>query len=63
MPSEELRGVVGKQDQKNYASFIDRMGNLASLPEIWLTRFARLVAKSNVTHIKRQHVADVYRAK
>lgn len=60
-----LMPVVDKDEEKNqaHATFIDRMGNLVSLPNNLLVPFARLAAKSNVTRIKRYHIADVYRPK
>ncbi|KAJ2913179.1 hypothetical protein MD484_g7237, partial [Candolleomyces efflorescens] len=56
-----LMPVVDREDEKNQATFIDRMGNLVTLPSNLLVPFARLAAKANVTRIKRYHITNVFR--
>ncbi|KAF5320234.1 hypothetical protein D9611_011377 [Ephemerocybe angulata] len=56
-----LMPVVDREEEKNHATFIDRTGNLVTLPRDLLVPFARLAAKSNVTRIKRYHITNVFR--
>ncbi|TFK23737.1 other/PEK/GCN2 protein kinase [Coprinopsis marcescibilis] len=56
-----LLPVVDREDEKNHATFIDRMGNVVSLPSNLLVPFARLAAKGNAKRIKRYHIANIYR--
>ncbi|KAG2024094.1 STE/STE20/YSK protein kinase [Coprinopsis cinerea AmutBmut pab1-1] len=56
-----LMPVVDREDEKNHATFIDRMGTLVSLPNNLLVPFARLAAKGNSKRIKRYHIANIYR--
>ncbi|KAH6903402.1 other/PEK/GCN2 protein kinase [Coprinopsis sp. MPI-PUGE-AT-0042] len=56
-----LMPVVETDDEKSYATFIDRMGNLVSLPNNLLVPFARLAANGNNKRIKRYHIGNIYR--
>jgi eukaryotic translation initiation factor 2-alpha kinase 4 len=58
-----LMPVVEADDEKSYATFIDRMGNLVSLPNNLFVPFARLAANGNNKRIKRYHIGNVYRPK
>lgn len=50
-------------DTKNQADFLDRHGDVVTLPINTLLPFARLAARGNIKRIKRYHIADIYRAK
>nr|GAT55219.1 predicted protein [Mycena chlorophos] len=56
-----LMPVVGSSDAKKEATFVDRYGEIVALPANLLLPFARLAGRTNVTRIKRYHIANVYR--
>lgn len=43
------------------AIFLDRHGEVVTLPNNALVPFARLAARSNIRRIKRYHIGDVYK--
>ena len=57
-----LMPVVDLQEgQKNHATFIDRCGDLVSLPNNLLVPFARMAARTGIKRIKRYHITNAYR--
>lgn len=52
-----------EKDEKTNATFLDRHGDLVTLPNNILMPFARLAARSNTKRIKRYHITNVYRPK
>jgi eukaryotic translation initiation factor 2-alpha kinase 4 len=50
-----------QEDQKNHATFIDRCGDLVSLPNNLLVPFARMAARTGIKRIKRFHITNAYR--
>lgn len=56
-----LMPVVDSEDEKHQATFIDRQGNVVTLPDNILFPFARLAARGNIKRIKRFHITDVFR--
>ncbi|KAJ6607583.1 kinase-like domain-containing protein [Mycena sp. CBHHK59/15] len=67
-----LRGAVDMEppllmplinpEEKSQATFLDRYGDIVTLPTTLLVPFARLAARGNISRIKRYHIADVYRS-
>lgn len=53
--------VVDLEDEKRQATFIDRQGDVVTLPDDILVPFARLAARGGIKRIKRFHIADVFR--
>lgn len=58
-----LMPVMDPEEDRNHATFIDRHGDIVSLPSDILVPFARLAARSNIKRIKRYHISNVYRPK
>lgn len=56
-----LMPVVNPEEDRNRAVFLDRHGEVVSLPNNALLPFARLAARENTRRIKRYHVGDIYR--
>ena len=56
-----LLPVTNLDDEQTKATFLDRHGEILSLPSNALTPFARLAARSNLRRIKRYHMGDVYK--
>ncbi|KAA1478685.1 Serine/threonine-protein kinase [Dentipellis sp. KUC8613] len=57
-----LMPAVDFGDNNKRALFLDRHGEVVSLPDNALIPFARLAARSNTRRIKRFHIGDTYRA-
>ena len=55
--------VVNVDVEHNQAIFLDRHGEVVTLPNNALVPFARLAARGNIKRIKRYHVADIYKPK
>ena len=53
--------VANFESEHSQAMFLDRQGEVVTLPNNALVPFARLAARSNITRIKRYHIADVYK--
>lgn len=58
-----LMPVVDAEDESTQAAFIDKHGDIVTLPSNILLPFARLAARKNIRRIKRYHIANVYRPK
>ena len=58
-----LMPVLDPEEEKNQATFIDRHGDVVTLPNNILVPFARLAARGNIKRIKRFHIANVFRPK
>lgn len=58
-----LMPVTNPEEDRNRPTFIDRHGELVSLPNNGLYPFARSAARNNIRRIKRYHVSDIYRPK
>ncbi|KAJ8457370.1 hypothetical protein ONZ45_g18339 [Pleurotus djamor] len=56
-----LMPVVNPEDEKTHATFLDRHGDVVTLPNDLLMPFARLAARTSVKRIKRYHITDIYR--
>lgn len=56
-----LMPVANFESEHSQAMFLDRQGEVVTLPNNALVPFARLAARSNITRIKRYHIADVYK--
>ncbi|KAH7923751.1 Serine/threonine-protein kinase [Leucogyrophana mollusca] len=48
-------------ENSNQAMFVDRHGDIVTLPNNALVPFARLAARSNLKRIKRYHITNIYR--
>ena len=55
--------VMDVEDESRKATFIDKHGDLVTLPDDLLTPFARLAARGSVKRIKRYHIGDIYKPK
>jgi translation initiation factor 2-alpha kinase 4 len=55
-----LMPIFHADDQKNRATFVDRHGDLVTLPNNIWTPFARLAARAEHSRIKRYHIRDSY---
>ncbi|KZT06721.1 Serine/threonine-protein kinase [Laetiporus sulphureus 93-53] len=53
--------VINPEDERNRAVFLDRHGEVVSLPNNALLPFARLAARQDTRRIKRFHIGDIYR--
>lgn len=53
--------LMDSEDEKSHATFIDRQGDVVTLPDNILVPFARLAARGNIKRIKRFHITDVFR--
>ncbi|KAJ7596327.1 kinase-like domain-containing protein [Mycena floridula] len=49
------------EELKNHAMFIDRYGDLVTLPNNLIALFARLAARAGHNRIKRYHIKDIFR--
>jgi translation initiation factor 2-alpha kinase 4 len=58
-----LMPVLDPEDEKNRATFVDRHGDVVTLPNNILVPFARLAARGNIKRIKRYHITNIYRPK
>ncbi|KAH9487410.1 eIF-2-alpha kinase GCN2 [Psilocybe cubensis] len=56
-----LMPIMDPEEEKNQATFIDRQGDIVSLPNNILVPFARLAGRQNIRRIKRYHITNVYR--
>ncbi|KIJ97967.1 hypothetical protein K443DRAFT_104703 [Laccaria amethystina LaAM-08-1] len=56
-----LMPVLDPEDEKNRATFVDRHGDVVTLPNNILVPFARLAARGNIKRIKRYHITNIYR--
>ncbi|KAF9457367.1 kinase-like domain-containing protein [Collybia nuda] len=56
-----LMPVMEPDDESHQATFIDRHGDVVTLPDNILVPFARLAARGNHRRIKRYHIANIYR--
>ncbi|KAG6888787.1 hypothetical protein C0992_007517 [Termitomyces sp. T32_za158] len=56
-----LMPVMDVEDESHKAAFIDRNGDIVTLPDNLIVPFARLAARGNITRIKRYHIADLFR--
>ena len=56
-----LMPVANFESEHSQAMFLDRQGEVVTLPNNALVPFARMAARSNITRIKRYHIADVYK--
>lgn len=55
--------VMDVEDESRKATFIDRHGDVVTLPDNMVVPFARLAARGSIKRIKRYHVGDIYRPK
>jgi len=55
--------VMDAEDESRRATFIDRHGDVVTLPDNMVVPFARLAARGSIKRIKRYHVGDIYRPK
>ena len=51
------------EDDHNRAVYLDRQGEVVSLPHNALPPFARAAARAAYDRIKRYHICDIYRPK
>lgn len=56
-----LMPMMDQEDQKNYAMFIDRQGDVVGLPSNLLVPFARMAVRMGIKRIKRYHITNAYR--
>ncbi|EKM52933.1 uncharacterized protein PHACADRAFT_259100 [Phanerochaete carnosa HHB-10118-sp] len=56
-----LLPVLNPDDDYSRAVFLDRNGDVVSLPNNPLVPFARMAARTNIRRIKRFHISDIYR--
>lgn len=56
-----LLPVMNPDDDHSRATFLDRNGDVVSLPNNPITPYARMAARVNIHRIKRYHISDVYR--
>ncbi|KAG6890525.1 hypothetical protein C0995_007725 [Termitomyces sp. Mi166 len=56
-----LMPVMDVEDESQKAAFIDRNGDIVTLPDNLIVPFARLAARGNITRIKRYHIANIFR--
>ena len=52
---------INHEAEQNQAVFLDRHGEVVTLPNNALVPFARLAARGNIKRIKRYHMADIYK--
>lgn len=52
---------VTSNEDKSQASFVDRHGEIVTLPNNLIVPFARLAAREKVQRIKRFHLSSIYR--
>lgn len=55
--------VMDVEDESNKTTFIDRHGDIVTLPDNMIVPFARLAARGNHKRIKRYHIANIFRPK
>lgn len=58
-----LMPVMEPDDESHQATFLDRHGDVVTLPDNILVPFARLAARGSLKRIKRYHIANIYRPK
>jgi translation initiation factor 2-alpha kinase 4 len=58
-----LMPIMHAEDEQIQATFLDRHGDIVTLPNNALLPFARLAARGNIKRIKRYHITNVYRPK
>lgn len=56
-----LLPVLNPDEEYARAVFLDRNGDVVSLPNNPLAPFARMAARLNIRRIKRFHISDIYR--
>jgi len=56
-----LMPAMHPEEEKNQATFLDRHGDVVTLPNNALVPFARLAARANLKRFKRYHLTNVYR--
>ncbi len=56
-----LMPVMNPEDDGSRAMFLDRNGEVVSLPNNAFAPFARLAARMNIRRIKRYHSLDIYK--
>jgi translation initiation factor 2-alpha kinase 4 len=56
-----LMPVMNPEGENSQATFLDRHGDLVTLPNNILVPFARLAARGNIKRIKRYHITNIYR--
>ncbi|KAL6299472.1 kinase-like domain-containing protein [Sparassis latifolia] len=56
-----LMPMLNPEEDRNRAVFLDRHGEVVTLPNNALLPFARLAARGNIRRIKRYHIGDIYR--
>lgn len=54
---------MGQEQEGKHAVFLDRHGDIVTLPNNALVPFARLAAKAGYNRIKRYHIRDIYKPK
>jgi translation initiation factor 2-alpha kinase 4 len=60
MEAPLLLPLMHPEDERTQATFLDRHGDLVTLPNHTLVPFARLAARDNIKRIKRFHITNVY---
>ncbi|TFK38831.1 hypothetical protein BDQ12DRAFT_605427 [Crucibulum laeve] len=55
-----LMPATNSENEKDQATFIDRHGDIITLPNNILVPFARLAARTNIRRIKRYHITNIY---
>ncbi|GLB36853.1 putative anticodon binding domain of tRNAs [Lyophyllum shimeji] len=53
--------VMDVEDESQKATFIDRHGDVVTLPDNMIVPFARLAARGNIKRIKRYHIGNIFR--
>ncbi|KAG5641706.1 hypothetical protein DXG03_004410 [Asterophora parasitica] len=61
METPLLMPVMDVEDERQKATFIDRHGDVVTLPDSMIVPFARLAARVNIRRIKRYHIANIFR--
>ncbi|KAF5376991.1 hypothetical protein D9615_007308 [Tricholomella constricta] len=56
-----LMPVMDVEDEAQKATFIDRHGDVVTLPDNMIVPFARLAARGSIRRIKRYHIANIFR--
>ncbi|KAF8060720.1 kinase-like domain-containing protein [Lyophyllum atratum] len=53
--------MMDVEDESQKATFIDRHGDVVTLPDNMIVPFARLAARANTRRIKRYHIGNIFR--
>lgn len=61
MEAPLIMPALDAEDHTKKATFIDKHGDLVTLPDNMLMPFARLAARSSIKRIKRYHLGDIYK--